>query len=224
MEKHFSLTNNKGQYLDDILDTNIFNKKINGFFIELGGYDGITQSNTAFFEFYRNWKGILIEPSYDKYLECIKNRPLSKCYHNACSESSDIKYLNGDWGSLMSSVDGKRLNRNNLVKQVNAITLNEIIQNYINTNNISNLNIDLLSLDTEGYELNILHGLDLNKFRPNYMIIEVYNYDYDKIKNHLNNNNYELLMNISNYNKTDNQIWDGTHNDYLFKDINFTKN
>ena len=39
-----------------------FNKE-NGFFIELGAYDGLIQSNTAFFEKSKNWTGILIEVS-----------------------------------------------------------------------------------------------------------------------------------------------------------------
>ena len=46
----------------------------NGFFVELGANDGLTQSNTAYFEKSRGWKGVLIEPSPNKFLECIKNR------------------------------------------------------------------------------------------------------------------------------------------------------
>ena len=34
----------------------------NGFYVELGANDGIQQSNTFFFEKYRGWKGVLIEP------------------------------------------------------------------------------------------------------------------------------------------------------------------
>lgn len=32
--------------------------------------------------------------------------------------------------------------------------------------------IDLFSLDVEGYELNVLKGLDFSKYRPKYMLIE----------------------------------------------------
>jgi hypothetical protein len=35
----------------------------NGFYIELGANDGISQSNTLFLEKYKNWSGILIEPN-----------------------------------------------------------------------------------------------------------------------------------------------------------------
>ena len=58
----FSHCNSKKEKLDIKLDE-IFDSKKNGFFIELGANNGLTQSNTAFFEKYRNWSGILIEPS-----------------------------------------------------------------------------------------------------------------------------------------------------------------
>jgi len=65
---HHSLNSPLDLKLDEIM------KKENGFFIELGANDGLIQSNTAFFEFYKNWKGILIEPSHNRYLECVNNR------------------------------------------------------------------------------------------------------------------------------------------------------
>ncbi|MCC5974528.1 MAG: FkbM family methyltransferase [Rubellimicrobium sp.] len=33
-----------------------------GTFVDIGGYDGITGSNTLFFELHRGWSGILVEP------------------------------------------------------------------------------------------------------------------------------------------------------------------
>ena len=61
-----------------------------------------------------------------------------------------------------------------------------------------------------------LKGLNLDKYKPNYMLIEIYDKDFDEIKEYLKSFNYTLLCNISNYNNVDNPHWDGTHNDYLF--------
>ena len=33
--------------------------------------------------------------------------------------------------------------------------------------------VDFFSLDVEGYELNVLKGLDLKKYRPKYILVEV---------------------------------------------------
>jgi FkbM family methyltransferase len=215
INKSFSLVDSNNYPIDLKLDK-IFNKS-NGFFIELGANDGLKQSNTAFLEFTKNWNGILIEPSVNSYLECKKNRTNSVVYNCCCvSNTYKLDYVKGDFdGNLMSSINGKRNNSNNLIS-IKARTLENILDEYFEKNPIKQ--IDFLSLDTEGYEYNILQGLNLTKYRPKYMLIEIYNYDYDNICNYLKNYNYNLVENISNYNKKQNPIWDETHNDYLFID------
>ena len=209
----FSLVDSKGVPLDKKLDE-LFQQKQNGFFIELGANDGLRQSNTAFFEFFRNWKGVLIEPAVSMYEKCKQNRPKSMCYNYACvSPSYTNEYIGGDFdGSLMGSVNGTR-NGREVTTFAKAKTLEYILNESGHTGSI-----DLLSLDTEGYELPILEGLNLQRFRPKYMIIEIYNKDYELIYNYLQENNYNIIGCISNYNHIDCPNWDGTHNDYLFFD------
>lgn len=209
----YSHKDSKGVPLDSKLNI-LFDNKRDGFYIELGAYDGLIQSNTAFFEKNLGWRGILIEPSFHGFKECIINRPNSICLNYACV-SNDYKYdyVEGDfrYKNLMGSVGGKRLKSKDLVR-VKASTLERLLDEHCHSN------IDFLSLDAEGYELEILKGLNLNKYRPNKMLIEVYTKDYDEIINLLNNHNYKLHSNFTNYNKIDNPGWDGTHNDYLFVD------
>ena len=49
------------------------------------------------------------------------------------------------------------------------------------------------------------------------MLIEVYSIDYIELCKYLNTHNYDLVENVTKYNKLDNPFWDGTHNDYLFE-------
>jgi hypothetical protein len=112
----------------------------------------------------------------------------------------------------MSSVVGKRINNKELIK-VKAITLEKILDEHLNGRKIN-----LLSLDTEGYELPILKGLNLSKYRPKYILAEIYNFDFENIKEFMILNKYELVCNFSNYNLKDNPGWDGSHNDFLFLD------
>jgi len=213
--KSFSLTDNLKEPLDHKLDK-LFGGKTNGFYIELGANDGLTQSNTAFFSFFKNWKGVLIEPSVYAYNLCVKNRPESYHFNCACVSSTyQDEYVSGDFtnGHLMSSVNGNRLGSSNVVK-VRASTLTKILDSI----SPAPPNIDLLSLDVEGYEINVLEGLDFDKYRPNYMLIEVYKHSYDNIVQFLSTKGYDLHSNFSNYNKIDHPGWDGTHNDYLFID------
>ena len=97
--------------------------------------------------------------------------------------------------------------------EISVTTLDKILDG------VNVKNIDLLSLDVEGYEFEVLKGLNLNKYRPTYLLIEIYKVNFDDIYNHLTVNNYKLICNFSNYNKEDNPVWDGTHNDYLFMSL-----
>ena len=57
--------------------------------------------------------------------------------------------------------------------------------------------IDLLSLDVEGYELRALQGLDLNRYRPRYMLIET---DFrDEIEEYLSDRDYEAIDTLSHH-------------------------
>jgi FkbM family methyltransferase len=208
----YSHVDNRNIPLDYKLDK-LINKE-HGFYIELGANDGLTQSNTVYFEFYKDWKGILVEPSKHVFEQCLTNRPKSTCFNCACV-SSDYSQteISGDFsGSLMSSVDGTRLSSNNLVR-VSSATLESLVDTVTSTPNFM---IDLLSLDVEGYELPILKGLNLKKYSPVYLLIEVYDKDYDTILDFMRDHNYTMLLNFSNYNRRDNPHWSGEHNDYLF--------
>jgi len=186
-----------------------------GFFIECGANDGVSQSNTKIFEDLMGWKGILIEASPSAYEKCVINRPNSKVY-NCCLVSDDsINQIEGDFdGGLMSSIGGTRLNSNNLIT-VNCRTLSSILEE----NGVDK--VDFFSLDVEGYEYQVLLGLDFNRWSPEYILVEILSVNFNSIYELLSKNGYTLIDNenghgISNFNKIDNPGWDGTHNDYLF--------
>lgn len=187
----------------------------NGFYIEAGAYDGILQSNTKFLEEELNWTGILIEPSPQVFLDLEKNRPnninINKCL--VASNYSDLTISGSFDNGPMSSVGNMRYLENAKLINVPCEPLSKTLD-YLDIQKI-----DFMTIDTEGYELFVLDGLNLNKYRPTYLLVEIYETDKEIIINYLTKFNYILLENITNYNKLDNPGWDGTHNDYLFKSM-----
>lgn len=90
-------------------------------------------------------------------------------------------------------------------------------------NDFCKVPVYFLSLDVEGYELNVLKGMNIEdeknrKSRPGYIPIEINEKDHDNIINYLNLDNYKLHSNMTGYNKEDNPNWGGSHNDFLFID------
>ena len=183
--------------------TSFFDKQ-NGFFIEAGACNGIWQSNTLYLETELNWHGLLIEPNPTAYEDCIGNRNNGRnIFYNCALVSSDYNkdYAEGYFNeldyenSLMAQVivdnplfspDDDRWHNKEKIK-VPARKLSDILDE----NNISN--IDFFSLDVEGYELNVLDGIDFSRHRPNMICVESWGHKcFFKVKQKLETNGYML--------------------------------
>jgi FkbM family methyltransferase len=183
----------------------------NGFYLEIGGNDGITQSNTAHLELFRNWSGMLVEPIYYKYRLMKDFRKKSICV-NSCVSDKDGEIVKFNDVNLMSFVENARKSKEddefwmteaekcqNIIR--NSYNLETIrLQTLLDKHNISK--IDFFSLDVEGYELQVLKGLDFSRIRPDYILIECTH--KEDIFEFMSENQYEM---IEFYNS----------NDYLFK-------
>lgn len=186
-----------------------------GVYIELGAFDGHHWSNTKWLQDELNWKGILIEPSPKGYDACLINRPNDKIFNCVCvSPEYKNPTIQGDFtGHPMSSISGTRLSNIGVKHElitVPARTLQSIIEES------GYNNIDFLSLDVEGYEFDVLKGIDFTKTKIKYMLIEVYEKDKNDIFSFLKNLGYDCVENVTDFNLQNNPNWDGTHNDYFF--------
>jgi len=163
----------------------------NGFFFEAGANDGLEESNTHFLEL-NGWNGILVEPNPTKYNQCCLNRKVKTIHGALVSNEYKDKTVKGnflrtDRNSLMCAIFDipdyftehqkqeiyGKINEGGV--EVPALTLEYIFD----TNNVKQ--IDFLSLDLEGYEVAALLGLNFNKIKPKYILIETANRpDYQK--------------------------------------------
>ena len=104
-------TSQAGQ--DKIIKKKFFDGKKNGFFIEIGAYDGIIGSNCYHFERFLNWEGIAIEPSKIQFEKLKKNRKC-KVLNNAISDKvKDVEFIEVTEGlTQMSGINDNSFKRN----------------------------------------------------------------------------------------------------------------
>jgi FkbM family methyltransferase len=168
---------------DKYVNENFFSNKSEGFFIDIGAHEGIQYSNTYFFEKSLHWKGICFEPNPVTFKKLKKNRSC-ECVNAAISdESGKFSFVCHpcSWVSGLSSkyseqhakkwhVQEEIQNRQAQVIQVDCFLLNNIL----NERNIDH--VDLLSIDTEGGELEILKSINFDAFSIDVIVVEnIYN-------------------------------------------------
>lgn len=187
----------------------------NGFFIEVGANDGYSQSNTYFLEKYRGWTGVLVEGIPDLYEKCRRLRTRSSVFNCALvSPDYEKPTVTMHFAGLMSMVDGALRSAEAQQKHISdAVALQTLQRVYTIESpartlesvldSIENLTtIDFFSLDVEGYEMNVLKGMNLSKYHPRYILVETR--FYEEVRSLLTSFGYEVVDKL-------------THHDYLFR-------
>lgn len=187
------------QYEQDLSVIRFYKMKKNGFYLDIGAFDGVNLSNTYLLEQEYDWKGICVEPLPSKYEELLKNRPNSICVNNACysqshltvpfSIANNFEMLSGISHCIDSfHVDEVNVNKTEIL--VKTMTLNDILDEHG-----APRFIEYLSLDTEGSEFEILKAVDFSKYTFGIIHVE-HNYvekNRSQIQQLLLANNYKYI-------------------------------
>jgi FkbM family methyltransferase len=147
-----------------------------GVFLEAGANDGYTWSNTYYLERFKGWHGVLIEGIPSLSAECRRLRSRSVVYNCALVEPGfSDSMVTMTYSDLRSLIKGSEpvMERDATARgltyeiQAPARTLDDILVDAGVTE------LDFVSLDLEGSEAPALRGLDLDRYRPQWMLIEV---------------------------------------------------
>jgi FkbM family methyltransferase len=177
---------------DRILNEEVFKNARGGVFCDVGAHDGVTYSNSCFFERQLGWTGIAVEALADEF-EKLKLARSCVCVHGAAFNRSgtidfrrqfapSASFRHSGEATMTSGVEEcyhpshrARLAKeramagpaaSSLVSPVKCFPLATLFEEHaIET-------VDYLSVDTEGSESQVLEGIDFSKVHVNVVNFE----------------------------------------------------
>lgn len=157
------------QFGEDAAIAPLFNGRREGFYVDVGAHDGVTDSNTLYFVQNHGFKGICVEPHSVYYLRLKRNRPSDVCLNVAVWDKS-YEVVNfhetgvGGW----SRVGGGGEHPTERITHPVTKTLDNILCEH----GVCFMDVDLMSIDVEGTERHVLNGFTLEDYLPRIIIIE----------------------------------------------------
>lgn len=162
----------RGQFFQDIAALYFSEQKRNGFFVEVGTGNGELLSNTHMLEKQFEWQGVLFEPDR-RFHDSIRRLRSARLDTRPAFSHDDqsMEFLEVSRAGELSTLsnykreDGRY--RTGSTYTVQTITLTSALRHYD-----APRDIDYVSIDTEGSELEVLKGCDLNAYNIRFLTIE----------------------------------------------------
>ena len=180
---------------EDLFILKEFQNKI-GFYVDVGCHHP-TRLNNCHLLYKNGWRGINIDISEFsiKLFNLVRRKDIN--VNKAVSlEQKKVKFYYDKLISFYIS-----LNKREELDRFNEI-MSDTLTNIIDQTKFKDRKIDFLSIDTEGKDFEVLQSLNLERYDPKYICIEIYsnddlNFDIkkDQVYNYLVKKNYILLIN-----------------------------
>ena len=175
--------------------------KTNGYFIEVGGYDGIQWSNTYSLAKI-GWNGLIFEPQSYIFEKCVENY---KDYPNIKMEKCCIGSYNGDTdlyvAGPLTTTSKKMVDEYKTLDWAKGLFMGDVypikspiytLDNMLEKYNCP-FNFDVLVIDTEGTELDVLKGFSIDKWKPKMMIIELHEINVIEVSKLMERHDYKKI-------------------------------
>ena len=169
------------------------NKLSNGYYIEIGGLDGVVNSQSFIFEKHLKWDGIIVEPNpvWHKNLKLFRNCKISEAAisnknGNSLFECRDMAAFSG----LVSNSSNNRLSKIENCITVETITLIDLLNRYDSPDII-----DWVSIDTEGGEFDILEHFFENESKYKINLINIESAEPNRLYELFKNKPYAKIKN-----------------------------
>jgi len=184
------------QFNEDILIDLLFLSKDKGFYVDVGANDPVFNSNTKRF-YDKGWRGINIEPGVEQFEKFTSSRPYDinlnvgvgpikdKMVFYRVEGDSTLSSFNKKVAIKMAGIYGHTVTK----AEVDVLRLVDIYHDHVKNNHV-----DFMSVDAEGFDLDVLKSNDWRKYRPSLVMVEV-DSQYKEIIEYMASCNYLHIFN-----------------------------
>lgn len=192
---------------DKIIHENYFWNCKSGIFVDIGAHNGISFSNSYFFEKELGWTGICVEPIPEIFAQLTSNRKcccIQGCITNTSSIEKFCRVLSPVIHVEMLSGLVKDYNPTHFQRMKYELSLSGgsfqsidvqcyLLNDVLKKNDITHVN--LLSIDTEGGEFEILSSIDFSRYQIDLITVET-NYNDSRIIPFLKEKGFKFVRRI----------------------------
>ena len=159
-----------GQFGEDLSIARLFNGEVEGFYVDVGCYHPVKHSNT--FRLYKaGWRGINIDVDSIKVELFQTARPHDINVVTAIgNQTGTTTYHSKGIYSLKSTLSAEFAGNSSTYKL--KTTPIDTLDNVIGKTKFKFCPIDFLSVDAEGYDLEVLKSLNFEIYRPRLVAVE----------------------------------------------------
>ena len=180
---------------EDMILQRLFGQRREGFFVDVGAHHPFRYSNTYLF-YKKGWRGINIDATPGSMREFKKYRPADINLELAVSQTpgescfylfDDPAYntFDAEAAEKAQLAGATLLERNNIACRPLKEILNEHLREH--------QEIDFLSVDVEGFDLQVLKSNDWNRYKPECVLVECLDIPLPELSEH---NTYIYLRSL----------------------------
>lgn len=178
---HPPRTGTTSQYGQDLIVAELIGRPRSGVFVDIGAHDGVSYSNTRYFERALGWTGVCVEPHPDAYERLTTNRTCQTQNVAVGGHNGEAELLTVvGQGEMLSSLEGAHADVDRITghvkQQGNQATLKRFrvpcwtLDRVLEASGLDH--VDYITIDTEGNEPDILREFSPQAYQVRVLTIE----------------------------------------------------
>ena len=176
---------------EETIIRDFFQDRRGGFFLDVGCWHPISDSNTYYLEHHLGWSGIGVDALPEMARKWKRRRPASRFFNFLVTDHSDTQdpFYRVEYTDI-SATEKPAPERKVKWEQIKVPTIT--LDTLLTANGVSR--IDLLSMDIEGAEPLALAGFDIERFQPALVCIEAKVKSREAIRAYFDRHRYDRIQ------------------------------